>query len=156
VSKIIFAGQDLMIKFMGHRRYVPKLIQKGVDIIISFLNGIEKAIPRLRNKALSVARTFLNNLADGLAQLADIGFNAIIRFLNGLARAIRQNSRQLADAGANVANAIIDAMTIQFGRLGGSCATLWKRCSGFSRAGRERFSAYPRRRRCSSRSVSRP
>jgi tape measure domain-containing protein len=120
VPKIIGAGQDMMIKFIAAiAGYVPKLMTKGVDIVISFLNGIERAIPRLRNQAISVARTFLRNLADGLVQLADIGFNAIIRFLNGLARAIRQNSRQLADAGANVANAIIDAMIQQFGRLGG-------------------------------------
>jgi hypothetical protein len=80
---------------------VPKLIRKGTDIIISFLDGIEQAIPRIKAKALSVARTFVTNLADGLVQLADVGFRGIIRFLNGLARAIRANDDAMINAGAN-------------------------------------------------------
>jgi hypothetical protein len=118
--RVIHAAQDMMLNLLGAiAAYVPKMIRKGTDIIISFLDGIEKAIPRLAKKALSVARTFVNTLADGMAELSDIGFKAIIRFLNGLERSIRANFNQLWDAGAGVADAIVDGLTGKLGRLGG-------------------------------------
>ncbi len=51
--------------------------------------------------------------------MADVGFKAIIRFLNGLERAIRENSEDLINAGAGIADAIIDAMVDAFGKAGG-------------------------------------
>lgn len=120
VGRIVEAASNLMVKFIAAvSGYYTKLITAGTNLILNFLEGVGNAIPRLVKGGLNVAKKFLNGIADGLAGLADIGFKAIIRFLNGLEKAIRENTDELFDAGAGVADAIIDGLVDQFGKLGG-------------------------------------
>jgi len=118
IPRIVASGTNLIVTFLRQiAKAVPRFVRAGVDIVIGFLDGIQEAIPRLVRKGLAVARAFLNGLADGLAGLADIGFKAVIRFLHGLEKAIRDNFDDLVDAGIGIADAIVDGVTSQFGKL---------------------------------------
>jgi len=120
IPKIVASGANLVIKFINSiATQIPRIIAAGTNLILKFMDGIGDAIPRLVKKGLEVAAKFLNGIADGLSGLANVGFRAIIRFLNGLERSIRENFDDLFEAGAGVADAIIDGLVDQFGKLSG-------------------------------------
>ena len=120
IPKIVAAATNMIVRFIeGVGKMIGTVIKAGTNLILSFMDGIGNAIPKLVTKGLEVARKFLNGIADGLSGLADVGFKAIIRFLNGLEKAIRENMRDLIQAGAGIADAIIDGLVDQFGKAGG-------------------------------------
>ena len=119
IPLVVEVAMKLMARFINAvASNVGRVIRAGVNLVLALMDGIGDAIPRLVRKGLEVARKFLNGIADGLAGLADVGFKAIIRFLRGLEKAIRENFDDLFEAGAGVADAIIDGLIDQFGKVG--------------------------------------
>jgi phage-related protein len=118
IPKVVRSATNLIVKFLGElAKAIPRFAAAAAHLITSFLDGVGEQIPKIVAAGLRLARRFLNGLADGLAGLADIGFKAVIRFLHGLEKAIRDNFDDLVDAGIGIADAIVDGITSQFGKL---------------------------------------
>ncbi len=120
IPSVIKSAANMIVKFLNKiAEHIPRYIAAGVTLVVSFIRGVGDAIPRLVKAGLDLARRFLNGIADGLAGLADIGFKAVIRFLNGIEKAIRENFDDLVNAGIGIADALIDGITEQFGKMAG-------------------------------------
>ena len=120
IPKFIEAGGKAIRTFLrGITEELPSTIKTGVRMVTTFMDGIGDAIPELVKAGLRVARKFLNSLAEGAAGLADAGFKAIIKFLNGIERAIRENDKELIEAGAQILDAIVDGVVEAAGVMAG-------------------------------------
>lgn len=91
-------------------KYVPKMVDAGLKLLIGVLNGIANNMRGVVDAAVNVATSFINSMAANQGRIIQSGVNFILSFINGLADAIRNNSKAMGDAGANLATAIIEGM----------------------------------------------
>lgn len=90
--------------------YMPSVVQSGMLIILSILQGIGNNTKSLVESAILVITEFINGIANSLPRIIDAGANLVISFVNGIADAIRKHSDAMADAGLNLASAMIEGM----------------------------------------------
>jgi tape measure domain-containing protein len=98
-------------------KYIPKFVDAGLKIITGILNGIADNMPNVLRAGTRIVVNFLEGIGDNLPKVIQAGFDMIIKFLNGLADAINKNTKPLADAGWNLAKALIDGIVNGFGDL---------------------------------------
>ena len=86
--------------------YMPQFIEKGAQIIISFLKGINSKIGEITVEAIKVVVEFLNGVADQTDDLVEAGLNVIIAFLEGLAEKVDDVAEAAADVVVSFLNGI--------------------------------------------------
>lgn len=92
------------------RDNVPDMIEAGFQLLLALLRGIRDHIEDIVKVVSKIVQRFLKALGDELPGMLDAGAKFIIKFINGLAQTIRDNDQALADAGINMATAIIEGM----------------------------------------------
>lgn len=90
--------------------YAPKLSERGARLIVAILDGIAKKIGDIVTAATNVVVKFIEAIGKNQPKVIDAGVKMIINFINGVADAIRKNSKQMGEAGANLGTAIIEGM----------------------------------------------
>lgn len=97
---LIITLSDALIENM------PTLVERGSDVLTSFLEGLSYKIPEIGAKATDCIVAFLQSLGDNMPRITQAAFETIIKFVNGLADAIENNSGALTDAGIRLITAI--------------------------------------------------
>ena len=97
---LIITLSDALIENM------PALVERGSDVLTSFLEGLSYKIPEIGTKATDCIVAFLQSLGDNMPRITQAAFETIIKFINGLADAIENNSGALTDAGIRLITAI--------------------------------------------------
>ena len=97
---LIITLSDALIQNM------PTLVERGSDLLTSFLEGLSYKIPEIGTKATDCIVAFLQSLGDNMPRITQAAFETIIKFINGLADAIENNSGALMDAGIRLITAI--------------------------------------------------
>jgi tape measure domain-containing protein len=117
VNKIVETVGTLIASFItALSNNYQKIIDAGANAIIKFVEGIGRDITKVVTKGTDVAIAFINAIGDNAVKFANAAGDALVDFLNGMADAIRTHSKELRDAGINIAEAIADGMT--FGLAG--------------------------------------
>lgn len=93
-----------------------KIINAGGDLIVKFIEGIANNMTKVITAGTDAAIAFINAIGDNAVKFANAAADALEDFLNGMAEAIRTHSKELREAGLNIAGAIVDGMT--FGLAG--------------------------------------
>ena len=118
LPKIVEKAAQLISTFLDSiAKALPGVIRSGVKVIVAFIDGIGDALPRILAAGVRVIKKFMDGVADKFPELIDHGFKAIIKLLNGIEKAIRDNSKELRDAGWGIADAIVDGMLDGFKEL---------------------------------------
>ena len=86
---------------------MPQLVQRGSDVLISFLDGLSQKIPEIGTKATDCIVAFITSLGDEMPRITDAAAKTVIKFINGLADAIENNSEAMAQAGTRLIMAIV-------------------------------------------------
>ena len=102
---LIITLSDALIENM------PTLVERGSDVLTSFLEGLSYKIPEIGAKATDCIVAFLQSLGDNMPRITQAAFEMIIKFINGLADAIENNSGALMDAGIRLVTAIRNGIT---------------------------------------------
>lgn len=102
--KLLTALYNTMLK------YVPQMVNAGLKLLTGVLNGIANNMSGVVTAATNVVVNFINAMAANQGRIIQSGVNFILSFINGLASAIRNNSKAMGDAGANLATAIVEGM----------------------------------------------
>ena len=102
---LIITLSDALIENM------PTLVERGSDVLTSFLEGLSYKIPEIGAKATDCIVAFLQSLGDNMPRITQAAFETIIKFINGLADAIENNSGALMDAGIRLITAIRNGVT---------------------------------------------
>lgn len=89
---------------------LPMIVTRGVGMIVSLIEGIESQLPLVISAATNLVITFASEITAQVPILIDAGYKIVIDLINGIAEAIRANSGQLGEAGANLGLAIIEGM----------------------------------------------
>ena len=108
---LIITLSDALIENM------PTLVERGSDVLTSFLEGLSYKIPEIGTKATDCIVAFLQSLGDNMPRITQAAFETIIKFINGLADAIENNSGALMDAGIRLITAIRNGITNGIGQL---------------------------------------
>lgn len=66
-------------------KYVPQVVELGMDLIMAFLHGIEARTEDLMETILGIIEALLKGLADGIPGVAKAGADLIIAFLGAIA-----------------------------------------------------------------------
>lgn len=91
-------------------KHVPKMVDAGLKLLIGVLNGIANNIAGVVTAATNVVVAFINAMAKNQPRVIQAGVDFIISFINGLAAAIRNNSKAMGEAGANLGSAIVEGI----------------------------------------------
>ena len=89
---------------------IPRMVDAGLRIITGFLGAVARNIPQMADRATDVIVTFLQALGRNLPRIVDAGAKMIIQFVRGTAQAIRENSDEMGEAGADLGLAIAEGM----------------------------------------------
>lgn len=89
---------------------MPRITEAGTNLILAFLMGIVANMQTLVQGGVDAILAFLDGVADSAIDLAEGAADALVDFLEGLERAIRSKGRRIREAGAGVADAIIDGI----------------------------------------------
>jgi tape measure domain-containing protein len=104
LAKMLLKMLEIMVK------YAPKLSEQGAKLIVAILDGLAKKIGDIVAAATNVVVKFIEAVGKNQPKVIDAGVKMIINFINGVADAIRKNSKQMGEAGANLGSAIIEGM----------------------------------------------
>lgn len=89
---------------------VPKFIEAGITILMSFLKGISDNIYQIVTMVGTIITEFLTALAEQLPKIVNAGMNLIVQFINGLAASLEAHGPQLATALWNLFVAAINTV----------------------------------------------
>lgn len=132
IQPVIDAGANLLVKFLeGISNNIETVLTAATDVITEFIAGIDSMIDDIivaggrmiiniitgigTQSILIVAAgtatiiKFLGALNANIKLLVQAGWDFIINLINGLTDSIDKNYKDLEDAGAELANAIIEA-----------------------------------------------
>ncbi len=122
IGKVVAAAADLIVKFVnGIASNVGKVIAAGANLIVKILRGIASKVKKVVDAGAEMMGDFVQAAADAVIKLTNRVARIIINFINQLSKAIREHSKELANAGALQIEALIDgaiqAVSIIGGRL---------------------------------------
>jgi ABC-type transporter Mla MlaB component len=111
LGKVISAVATIITTFITEvGKNLSRIVTAGVTAVISFVEGVGKDIQRVVTAGVDVVLAFLKGLAGNALRFATAAADILIDFLNGMAKVIREKSKELRQAGANIVSAIIDGM----------------------------------------------
>ena len=117
ISVVILA---LSLLLDGIKLLVPKFIETGFTILMSFLQGIRDNIYQIVTTVGEIITEFLNALAAQLPTIIEAGMNLIVQFINGLATSLTEHGPEL---GASLWNLFIAAINTVLSFLTGGAVT---------------------------------
>lgn len=88
---------------------VPKLARAGLDLVIGVVRAAASRVGTIVNVASDLIVNFLTALGNNMKRIIDAGIKLVIKFVNGVAEGIRNNKDDMAEAGENLATALIEA-----------------------------------------------
>ena len=91
-------------------RLVPKVVELGLTLVMSLLEGIAANIYEIVTLALQIIAQFIEGLAEGLPKVIQAGTDFIISFINGMADSIRKNGPRLLQAIGSLIESILEIM----------------------------------------------
>lgn len=89
---------------------VPKFIEAGIAILMSFLRGINDNIYQIATTVGEIVTNFLTALSEQLPQIVDAGMELIVKFINGLATSLGEHGPELGTALHNLFIAAINTV----------------------------------------------
>lgn len=111
IADVVKKGADVVVKFLsGIADKIPDVIAAGTKIIVKIIQGIGQSLDDIIAAGVKAAAKFIEGVANSAVKLARAGAQAVIDFLNGLAAAIRDKGPEIVAAGANLAEAFIEAV----------------------------------------------
>lgn len=117
------AAGDIITEFITTiGEQLERIITAGADFIIKIIEGIGRESGRIVTAAVGTIIAFVTTLKFNLFRLIQAGWDFIISLINGLTDSIDKNYKDLEDAGARLANAIIDAFKGTLKRAAGGIA----------------------------------
>lgn len=102
--KIITTILDVIIKA------APKIANAGFKLLLAFLNAIAKNIGKVVKAATDIIVNFVNGIAKSIERIIQAGVNLLLAFLRGIAKAIRENDKDIIEAGLDIGKAIIEGL----------------------------------------------
>lgn len=92
-------------------KIVPEIALAGMRMLMRLMDVVQQNIGPLAKKGTQMMIAFIKAIGDNAIDLVNAGIKMIIDFINGLANSIRTHTKEMNDAGGNLASAIIDGMT---------------------------------------------
>ena len=89
---------------------VPKFIEAGITILMSFLKGIHDNIHQIVTSVGEIITEFLDALATQLPAIVESGMNLIVEFINGLSTSLAEHGPEFATALWNLFVSAIDTL----------------------------------------------
>ena len=134
--KILTALTTLLFLFLDKMiQYIPKMVDAGFRIASGILEGISRRLPDLIDKGADVIVAFIRGVTNSLPKITLAAITSVIAFINSMTAQVRASSGALADAGANLAEALIDGVVKGLGRLAGrAAAKAWDVAKGMLNA----------------------
>ena len=88
--------------------YAPKLFDAAVDMITSFIEGIQANLPQIVDSALDLMDSFITAVIEILPEIVALGFELVINLINGIADRLPDLMTQAIDMVILIADTIID------------------------------------------------
>jgi tape measure domain-containing protein len=108
VIEVLFKLLVLLLKEM--ETAVPLMVRSGYKILIGILEGIRDNIEKVVTVALEIIAKFIKGIGNGLPGIIEAGVQLILSFIRGLTKAINDHSKEMGEAGGDLAVAIINGM----------------------------------------------
>lgn len=80
------------------RKYIPKLTQLGVDIVLAFLQGLISRTGEFTTLGIQFLTKLISGIGSKMGKLTDTATDVIIKFINGL----EKNADKMSKAGINL------------------------------------------------------
>lgn len=109
--KIIDTLDKLFVALLNKSAdYVPQMVRAGGRLIIGVLDGLAAELPGMISAGVNLVLAYLAGITAAFPRLVQAAFTMIITFVNDLANAIVKNGPALGQAGAHMAQAIVEGM----------------------------------------------
>lgn len=134
--KILTALTTLLFLFLDKMiQSIPKMVDAGFRIVNGILDGISRRLPELIVKGSDVIVAFIKGVTEALPRITLAATMSVIAFINSMTAQIRASSGALANAGANLAEALIDGVVRGLSTLAGrAAAKAWDVAKGMLNA----------------------
>jgi len=124
IPKVVDTIYQLLDKLLQTiAAHLPSMVDSGSKILISFLNGIAAHLKDMIDAGTNVVIAFIQGIGQNAAKVAEAAKNTAVNFINSLAATIRAGGPEMGNAGANLAEAIIQGTVNGLGtfasRVGG-------------------------------------
>lgn len=96
---------------------MPLWMEKGRQILVSFGLGLESLIGNLIIIGANLIIAVLNGMSQQLPRITQAASNLVINFINSMAAQVRNDSRRISDAAANLGEALIDGVVQGIGNF---------------------------------------
>lgn len=117
--KLAEAAGVVVMAFVNEiAKRVPQIADAGLRMILGLLTAIKNNIGKITTTAIDIVIAFLRAIKSRLPGFIQAGIELIVSFLNGLAQGIRKHKKEIGDAGANLASAIVEGIISGFGSAG--------------------------------------
>lgn len=87
---------------------LPKLVESGVSIIQSLMQGIQENLPMLINSALQIITTLAQSILQMLPQILQTGIQVIVELIKGIAQQAPTLVPQIVDCVILIVETLID------------------------------------------------
>lgn len=96
---------------------VPLFIDAGLKIITGVLEGIGANIGQLIDAGVKVITEFLDGIGRNAQKIVEAGIQMIVDVMTGIAQGIRNKSKEISNAAADIGEALIDGIVIGIGNF---------------------------------------
>ena len=87
---------------------LPKLVESGISIIQSLMQGIQNNLPMLINSALQIITTLAQSILQMLPQILQMGIQIVIELINGIAQQMPALIPQIIDCIILIVETLLD------------------------------------------------
>lgn len=91
---------------------LPKLLESGVSVVQSILDGIQQNLPAIADGAVKIATMLITSLIGMLPQLLEIGIQLIAELALGIANAIPQLIPTIVEVALQIVRTLIDNLPL--------------------------------------------
>lgn len=117
LNTLLFLFLDKMIQS------IPKMVDAGFRIATGILDGVSRRLPDLIDKGADVIVAFIKGVTAAIPKITLAAAMATIAFINSMTAQVHASSGALANAGADLANALIDGAVKALRSLAGRAAS---------------------------------
>jgi tape measure domain-containing protein len=116
VNLLVTAVTNLIVSFINTLALnLYQIVQAGANLIVSFVTGLGNESQKVVDAGVDAILKFIEGVGNSALDLANGAADALVDFLEGLEESIRTNSTRIQEAGAGVADAIIDGLVAAIG-----------------------------------------
>lgn len=89
---------------------VPFFVDAGMKLIIGVLTGIGNNLPALIDAGVLIITNFLDGIGRNAKKISDAGFKMVLDVIEGVTRSVKENSKKISNAAADLGEALIDGI----------------------------------------------